>query len=61
MITWMKHKYAKNKSFGRYQSRHNDGNKRVKRAGAHVDLKGTPTPTTLVVEGRTGKRRWRRT
>jgi len=59
-ITWMKHKYSVHKPVGGYRSGHNDSARKTKKVGNKFPFVNPPQgKRTLVIEGYTGKRRWR--
>lgn len=53
MVTWLKAKYAVEKTKGRYRSSHNDGRRYKRRKNGQ-----TETNTTVLMVGPTGKRRF---
>lgn len=58
--TWLKGKYTSPKPTGRYRSGHNDSHKKVKKTGNRLGVDNPPQGVrTLVIDGGTGKRRWR--
>lgn len=58
-VTWLKAKHRSYKQRGRYQSSHNDNNKKIKKVGNRAGYVPDPThERVLVVDGQTGARRW---